>query len=141
MRTKKCAAIVSGCITLIIFALLLMDWLYFAIIIPFIILLFFGVLYFHDRDIEIDVTHNVSSTRIFEGDAVKVSVKLKNKGKKISFLEIFDLLPNKMLIEKNSNYSIMSLSENEEITIDYEIKCPIRGYYNIGPPHFRMRDF
>ena len=141
MRTRKCAAIVSGCIALLIFALLLMDWLFFAIITPFIILLFAGVLYFHERDIKIDVSHSISSARVFEDDKVEVTLHLQNKGRSIPFLEIYDKLPGKLQIEKNSNYSILSLKEDEEITIKYKILCPIRGYYHIGPPHFRIKDY
>ncbi|GAG07030.1 unnamed protein product, partial [marine sediment metagenome] len=66
---------------------------------------------------------------------------LQNKGRSIHFLEIYDLLPDKVTIEKNSNYSILSLKEDEEITIKYEITCPIRGHYLIGPPQFRIRDY
>lgn len=141
MRTRKCAAIVSGCISLLVFALLLMDWLFLAIITPFLILLCIGVLYFHERDIKIDVSHSLSNTRVFEDDTVEVTMHLQNKGRCIHFLEIYDCLPDKVTIRKNSNYSILSLKEDEEITIKYEITCPIRGHYLIGPPHFRIRDY
>jgi len=141
MRTRKCAIIVSGCISLLVFALLFMDWLFIAVITPFLILLFITVLFFHDRDIKIDVSHSLSSTRIFENDTIEVTMHLKNKGRDINFLEIFDKLPSKVQIEKNSNYSILSLKEDEEINIKYEISCPLRGHYHIGPPHFRIKDY
>ena len=141
MRTRKCAAIVGGCIGLLVFALLLMDWLFLAIITPFLILLFMGVLFFHEKDIKIDISHNLSSSRIFEDDTVEVTVHLQNKGHDINFLEIYDKLPEKVQIEKNSNYSLLSLKKDEEVIITYEISCPIRGHYNIGPTHIRVKDF
>ena len=141
MRTRKCAAIAGGSICLLIFALLLMDWMFLTIITPLFILLFIGVLLFHERDVNIDVSHNLSNTRIFEDNTVEVSIHLHNKGKNIRFLEIFDKLPERVQIEKNSNYSILSLKENEEITIKYEISCPIRGHYIIGPLHLRIKDY
>ena len=100
MRTRKCAAIVSGCISLLVFALLLMDWLFLAIITPFLILLFVAVLFFHERDIKIDVSRSLSNTRVFEDDTVEVTMHLQNKGRIIHFLEIYDLLPDKVTIEK-----------------------------------------
>ena len=141
MRTRKCAAIIGGCFGLLVFALLLMDWLFLAIITPLLILLCIGVLHFQEKDIKIDVSHSLSSSRVFEDDTVEVTLNLKNRGQNINFLELYDKLPEKVTIEKNSNYSILSLKENEEVTIKYEISCPIRGHYRFGPLHFRIRDY
>jgi len=141
MRTRKCAVIVAGCIILLVMSILFMDWLFLAIIIPFLILLCLGVLFFHEKKIDIDVVHNISNNRVFENDQVEVIINIHNKGKDINFLELYDKLPDKVEIEHNSNYSILSLKKDEKITIKYKIKCPIRGLYQIGPSYFRIKDY
>ena len=133
MRTRKCAAIVSFCLSLIMFAILFLDWIFLAIIIPFLIFLFIGVLTFRDMEWNIEVSHSLSTSRIFESNTVEVNVHLKNNGKEISFLEIFDMLPSAVQVQKNSNYAILHLKSGEELTMSYELKCPLRGQFQIGP--------
>jgi len=132
---------VSGCLILLLLALLFMEWLYFAILTPFILLLFAGVIYFIDREIKIDVSHNLSTNRIFEKDTVEVTLHIKNKGRSIPYLELYDKLSGKIQISNHSNYSTLYIKENEEITFKYTITCPIRGHYQIGPTHLRIKDY
>ena len=79
--------------------------------------------------------------KIFEDDKVEVTVRLQNKGGTIQFLEVFDTLPTRVDIEKGSNYAVLPLKKNEALTITYEISCPVRGYYQIGPLCLRVRDY
>jgi uncharacterized protein (DUF58 family) len=118
-----------------------MDWLFLAITIPFLIFLLAGVIYFYGREINIDVSHSLSNVRIFENDNVEVTLNIKNNGGIINYLEIFDTLPEKVKIEKNSNYFLTNLRSGEEVTIKYELCCPIRGHYKIGPIKFRVGDY
>ena len=141
MRTTKCASIVAGCISLIIFGLFTMDWFFLIFVTPFIILLFTGVLFFYGRDIEIEAIRSVSNVKVFENDNVEVTLKLKNKGATIGFLELYDTLPDKVGIEKGSNYSALNLKKDEEISLKYEISCPLRGHYLLGPLRLRVRDY
>jgi uncharacterized protein (DUF58 family) len=50
-------------------------------------------------------------------------------------------LPNRVKIGKGSNYALTSFKQNEEIIIKYTISCPVRGYYQIGPLHLRLKDY
>lgn len=141
MRTTKCAGIVIGFIGIFIFSLLFVEWLVLIFILPLIFLIFAGVISFYGEDINIEVVRNLSNIKIFEHDKIEVTLKLKNKGNNLNFLEIFDTLPNKATVVKGSNYSVISLKKDEEITFTYEISCPIRGRYQLGPLFFRVRDY
>lgn len=141
MRTIKCASIVTSCIIFLIFSLIFIDWLVLVFIIPLLFLLFIGVIFFHGNKVNIQVTRDFSNVKIFEYDKIQVTLKIKNKGEEIKFLEMYDKLPSKVKISKGSNYCVLSLKKDEEIITSYEITCPIRGHYPLGPISFRVKDF
>jgi uncharacterized protein (DUF58 family) len=117
------------------------EWLVIVFMVPLLFLLFGSVLSFYSERIDIEVIRDLSNVKIFEHDKIEVSLKLKNKGDNLSFLELYDKLPGKVKVEKGSNYSIISLKKSEEITFKYEITCPLRGRFQIGPLYFRARDY
>jgi uncharacterized protein (DUF58 family) len=141
MRTRKCAGIVGASIIFLLLGLLFMEWQFLLALIPFIVLLFIGVLSFYNKDVDIDIKRDLSHGKIFEDDQLTVILTIKNKGKSISFLEAYDSLPSKVLVENGSNYSVLSLKKSEVAKIRYKITCPIRGHYYVGPLHVRVRDF
>ena len=141
MRTTKCTGIIIGFIGIFIFSLLFVEWLVLIFILPLMFLLFTSVISFHSENIDIQVVRSLSNIKIFEHDKTEVTLILKNMGNDINFLEIFDTLPNKVNVVKGSNYSVISLKKGEEISFKYEISCPIRGRYPLGPLFFRVRDY
>ncbi len=141
MRTSKCGAIIAGCITLIIIGLLLLEWLILIFLLPLVLLLFLAIIMFYGKEIEIEVIRELSNIKIFENDTCTVKLKIKNHGEKIPLLELFDTLPKKVKIIKNSNYALVNLEKKEEITLKYEIRCPSRGRFILGPLLFRVKGF
>jgi len=141
MRTIKCAGIVICCITLLLFSLFFVDWFVLILIIPLLFFLFLGVIFFHGKGIKIQVKRELTNLKIFEHDKIQVTLKIKNNGDNISFFEMYDSLPSKLIVTKGSNFSVLGLKKDEEIETKYEITCPIRGHYNIGPLYFRIKDF
>jgi len=141
MRTRKCAGILGGCLILILFSLITIDWAYLIFIPALLILLFVGVISFVVSDINLEATRKLSNVKIFEDDKIEVTLELKNLGRYINFLEIFDTLPDRVLVTSGSNYSVLHLKKKEEVTIKYQISCPIRGRFQIGPLKLRIRDY
>jgi len=140
MRTKKCAVLVEACLTFLLFAFLFMDWLFLAIIIPVFMVLFAGAVLFYGKQLDIDVDHMVSDNRVFEQDHVTVTISMKNKGKTIPMVEVFDNLPENVSIIEGSNYGVLSLGAGEQLTFSYQLQCPVRGHYQVGPLYLRIRD-
>lgn len=140
MRTRKCAILIGSCILVLFFALLLMEWYFLIFVIPLVFLLSSGVLFFYNKKFDVEIVRSLSNIRIFEDETVDVSIQIKNNGESISFLEIYDELPDKVTVEKNTNYLFMSLGKNETFSYTYRLKCPLRGQFQIGPLHFRMKD-
>jgi len=141
MRTKKFASIIAGCIVLLIFGLLVVDWIVLLLIIPLLFLLLYSMFSFHEDPVNIELTRDLSNIKIFEYDAVEVNLKIKNLGENIEFLEIYDSLPKKVKVVKGSNFAVLNLKKNEEIELKYEISCPIRGRYFLGPLRIRVKDY
>jgi uncharacterized protein (DUF58 family) len=117
------------------------EWLVIVFMVPLLFLLFGSVLSFYSERIDIEVIRDLSNVKIFEHDKIEVSLKLKNNGVNLSFLELYDKLPGKVKVLNGSNYSVISLKKGEEITFKYEITCPLRGRFQIGPLFFRARDY
>jgi uncharacterized protein (DUF58 family) len=118
-----------------------MDWLILVLIIPLLLMLFLGVLFFHGKELDIEITRQLSVDRVFEDETVEVTVHVHNKGSAIQVLELYDELPKKVKIEKNSNYYLLPLKKDEEITLRYAFSCPFRGQYMIGPLRLRVKDY
>ena len=141
MQSRKVAFLFGGCIGLIIFSLLLVQWTVLLYLSPLILLLFLGVLWSSPGELQISVSHQISSAHIFEDSKISISVKVTNNGEKINVLELYDELSDRVAVESGGNYAVLSLQPHETIEFSYELFCPIRGVYRIGPVHARERDF
>jgi uncharacterized protein (DUF58 family) len=141
MRSRKQAFLLCGCIGLIVLSLLLVQWTILLYLCPLIILLFLGVLWSSSGEIQVSASHQISTVHIFEDSTVSVTLKITNNGEKINFLEVYDGLSGRVFVESGSNYSVLSMKPKESIEFSYELSCPIRGLYQIGPVHLRQRDF
>lgn len=141
MRSRKVAFLIAGCIGLIVFSLLLVQWAVLLYLSPLILLLFLGILWSSSGELQITASHQISTTNIFEDSKILVSVKVKNSGEKIHILELYDELPDRVSVESGSNYVVLSMRPNETVEFSYELLCPLRGQYPIGPLHVRERDF
>ena len=117
-----------------------MNWQVLLYITPLVVLVFFSVLWFSSGKIEISAHHQISHTNIFEDNNIVVNLTIKNLGESLSFIELYDELPDRVMVTKGTNYAVLSLKQNEEFTLTYEIFCPIRGQYHIGPLLVRRRD-
>ncbi|MBN1280223.1 MAG: DUF58 domain-containing protein [Candidatus Thermoplasmatota archaeon] len=140
MRTRKFAAIIAGCLGIITASLVLVDWTVLLWIAPLIILLFLSVSLYSFEDMNLSLSHQTSHTTVFEDSIVKVTYTLKNSGDQLRFLEVYDELPERVRIVNGSNYALLSLKHNEEMTMSYDVLCPLRGQYTIGPLCVRSRD-
>jgi len=141
MQTLKIVSIIGGCFFLLFLGLFFVTWMFIVFMIPLVILIILSVISFQDEDVQIDINRHVSKERAFENDEVDVVLEIKNKGKSINFLEIYDDLPDKVEIIKGSNYTALSLNKNEKITLNYTLLCKVRGHFPLGPLKLRIRDF
>jgi uncharacterized protein (DUF58 family) len=141
MRSRKQAFLICGCIGLIVLSLLLVQWAILLYLCPLILLLFLSVLWSSSGELQITASHQISHSNIFEDSTISVTLQVTNNGEKIHVLELYDELSNRVFVKSGSNYAVLSMKPRETITFSYEVSCPIRGLYHIGPLHARERDF
>ena len=141
MHTYKTLGIIISCLILILMSIIFVTWIFIYFSIPIILYLFLSIISFNDEGIKIKVNRIISNDRVYENDEVDIKLEIKNLGRKISFLEIYDKLPKKVELIKGSNYAAISLNKNEKITLDYTILCKIRGLFPIGPVKLRTKDY
>jgi len=91
-------------------------------------------------DIEIDRESKEEGKDVYANDEIEITINIKNKGGKIRFLELHDVIPSLLEVAEGSNHQIIELEEGEERQISYRISCPITGNFELGPFRLRYRD-
>ncbi len=99
-----------------------------------------AVLVFFTRLHKVVSARDISSEKIFEDGEVDVKLNLVNKGRRTGFLEIRDALPRQLDITKGTNYMIVDLKSEEALAMNYTVKAPIRGIFEVGPVTLRAQD-
>jgi uncharacterized protein (DUF58 family) len=90
---------------------------------------------------EIEVIRYLTETKTFENDAIKVRLKIVNHGRSMGLVEVFDRLPSAMEIVEGVNKITLNMHRYEELELEYTIRCPLRGFYMLGPVVIRRSDF
>ncbi|MFW5952995.1 MAG: DUF58 domain-containing protein, partial [Candidatus Natronoplasma sp.] len=90
--------------------------------------------------VKLKVERKSEKMSLYENDEIWIELSIKNEGKPLNYLEVFDSLPSEIDIVEGSNHHILRLDENEKKTIRYKIHCSRRGEMKIGPIKLRYRD-
>ncbi|MBS3781332.1 MAG: DUF58 domain-containing protein [Candidatus Thermoplasmatota archaeon] len=91
-------------------------------------------------EVRLKVERKSEKMSLYEDDEIWIELSVKNEGRPLNYLEIFDSLPSDIDIVEGSNHQILRLDEKEEKTLRYKIHCSRRGEMEIGPIKFRYRD-
>jgi uncharacterized protein (DUF58 family) len=113
----------------------------FQLLILSIIMMLILTMAFSMTQSRIEVIRLLPETKTFENDSIKVVLRIKNKGRSLGLVEIYDRLPSAMQIVSGVNKITVNLNHNEEVEISYTIRCPLRGFYLLGPVVMRRSDF
>ncbi|MEF8873722.1 MAG: DUF58 domain-containing protein [Candidatus Thermoplasmatota archaeon] len=123
----------------LIIGLLLQSWVFLIVTIANLAVLAVGNRGTIKGDLSLEVERRSEEMSIYEGDEVWIELSIKNEGRALNYLEIFDSVPTTTEVVEGSNHQILKLEENEEKTIRYKISCPRRGKVSIGPVKLRYR--
>ncbi len=89
----------------------------------------------------IDVERSLSEERVFTGDFIIVTLRIKNKTVyRIHNLFVSDIIPDVFDLVLGENYFHLSILGNSEIVVSYILRCGARGDYYIGPTQVIIRD-
>src|SRR5262245_21610120 len=85
------------------------------------------------------LTHQLSADRIFEGEALTVTITVTAKSAR-PFLELLEPLSPGHDLVSGSNRAVMALRPGQTASVRYEIRCAGRGVRDFGTMVVRCRD-
>lgn len=90
------------------------------------------------RPIDVKITRDFDAEQVFENSPVTVDLIIKNKGRSVGFLEIYDNLPSEVEVDSGSNHTIIRLQKDELVINNYHLNCRLRGQFRLGNPSLRI---
>lgn len=110
-------------------------------ILPVAALLFVSNSLYFSTELNVKAYRELTPPRIAVGETSRVTLEISNAGKgRIRFLEVYDRLPAEVDVVEDTNHLVLCLEPGETVTICYDVSCPGRGRYDIGPLYVRVRD-
>ena len=140
MKSMTCFGLFVTTILSLILGLILQSWVFLIVAIANLSILAVGNLGAIKGEVKLEVKRKSEEMSIYENDEVWIELSIKNDGRALNYLEVFDSLPSNTEVVEGSNHQVLKLDENEEKTIRYMISCPRRGKISIGPIKLRYRD-
>ena len=138
MWTKKAASIVSMAVIAILLGLATRNLL--LVMISIVAFVYTTVSMFANTSTRLTADREMSNEKIFEDGTVKVELRILNQGGKTGFLEVRDKLPKTLQLKEGTNYTYLNLNPKGATRLKYQIKCPLKGQYKIGPITLRTHD-
>ncbi len=83
--------------------------------------------------------HRISGDRVFEGDAVTVTVEV-TASTAVALLELYEPLAPGSLLASGNHRAVMTLRPGQTASWSYQISYPVRGVYDLGALVVRVRD-
>ncbi len=83
--------------------------------------------------------HRISGDRVFEGDAVTVTVEV-TASTAVALLELYEPLAPGSLLASGNHRAVMTLRPGQTASWSYQISYPVRGVYDLGTLVVRVRD-
>jgi uncharacterized protein (DUF58 family) len=88
---------------------------------------------------DLEVAHEVSGDRLFEGDRAAVTIALTARGR-VALLEVQGPLPGGAAVVSGRHRLVTALRAGQTARLRYEIEFPGRGVHDLGTVVLRMRD-
>jgi uncharacterized protein (DUF58 family) len=85
------------------------------------------------------VALRVSADRVFEGDAVTVTVEVTAESR-LPLVEVLGPLPRDATLARGRQRAVLTLGPGETGTVEYDLRCAVRGVYDLGLVVVRVRD-
>ncbi len=140
MKSRTSFVLLVMTISSLVLGVILDSWVFLVVAIANFSMLAVGNRGAIKMDVRLEVKRTSKEISIYEGDEVWIELSLKNRGKTLTYLEVYDSLPSDVKVVEGSNHQILKLEEDEKKTIRYKIACPFRGDIEIGPVRLRYRD-
>jgi uncharacterized protein (DUF58 family) len=139
MRTRANTLLVAAAVTFLSAGFFLRSWTSVALVVPIVVWLVVAR-FTAPPGLEVEVSREVSHDRLVEGRRIRVVLRITNRGRSHRHLEVYDGLPQDMVVVEGTNHVITRLGEGEEAVIEYAARCALKGHYLLGPVLLRSHD-
>jgi len=138
--SKSRFLLLSAAFLFLISGLVLRNWELISLLFP--ITLFIALSYLLSRPplMTLKVERSLESTRVLEGDSLRVDLKIENLGEPIGFVQFKDRIPEGVVVEEGRSDFPMTLGRRERIEVGYRITFPQRGQHLLGPSSVSWTD-
>ncbi|MBS3816184.1 MAG: DUF58 domain-containing protein [Candidatus Thermoplasmatota archaeon] len=140
MKSTTNLVLVAVTLISLIIGVVLDNWVFLILSIANFSLLAVGTKGSVKRDIELRVERKSEKINVYEGNEIWIELSIRNEGRALKYLEIYDELPSGAEVVEGSNHHLLKIDEKEEKTVRYKLFCPKRGKIEVGPIRLRYRD-
>ena len=139
MWTRKGTILLASGISLILIGMMISNFQFIIIGLTFIA--FLSINSWIDGHSDLEITRELSAYNVYKGDKIMVDLTISNKSyRRTQQIEIFDNVPHEMKLHHGINQMRMNLGPGQSTKISYYVRCPLRGYYTLGPVSVRYRN-
>jgi len=82
----------------------------------------------------------MSSKRLMEDGRTSVRLYMENPTRIAKRFELLDKAPDTTALIGGSNGATVTIPSKDGLWIDYQLECPIKGFYSLGPVKIRETD-
>jgi uncharacterized protein (DUF58 family) len=132
--------LLSAAFLFLISGLILRNWELISLLFPITLFVALSYLLNHPPSIALKVERSLESSRVLEGDSLRVDLTIENIGEPLSFVQFKDEIPEGTVVEEGRPYFPLTLGTGEKVEVGYRITFPVRGKYQLGPATVRWTD-
>jgi uncharacterized protein (DUF58 family) len=129
MRSRAPVGMLALTFAFLLIGLLFRRWEIVSLVIPLTLFFYFGAWLHRIPIIKLKVRRELEAENAFEGDELKVILRVENLGERIDFAEVTDALPEGVELTSGSNVFPISLDTKSSCIIEYRVKFVRRGRY------------
>ena len=140
MLTRKAALLGTSAVFLTIVGVAFRNPYLVVASVPLLMFLVLAHLVESRPHLDVRVQRTYPDTSIYEGGKAEFQVKIRNLGPDIDILEVFDDIPEELILESGIDHMVGPLRRGEYIEFGYVVRPKVFGIHRIGPIRIRSLD-
>lgn len=140
MSSKSRFLLLSAAFLFLVSGLVLRSWELVSLLIPITLFITLSHLLNRPPSIALKVERSLESTRVLEGDSLRVDLTIENLGEPLGLVQFKDEIPEGTVVEEGRPHFPLTIGKGERVHVSYRITFPLRGKYQLGPAAVNWMD-
>jgi uncharacterized protein (DUF58 family) len=132
LRSASVAALLVLAFCFLLIGLGMVRWELVSLVIPLVMVLYLAYLLNRPPVMRVSCSRTVDTDRLQEGEEVDVTLRLRNEGEALDYLEVKDTVPPGAKLVAGREGFPLRMGKGEEVAVSYRLSFPRRGYYRFG---------